>query len=69
LQWDKNAKASIEIYNISGVKMATIFSDYIGANQVYRFEYTPENINTGIYFYRLIIDGKLLLTGKLIREY
>jgi YDG domain/MBG domain (YGX type)/F5/8 type C domain len=68
LQWNKDVKARIEIFNATGVKLATIFSDNVEAFQNYRLEYSPENISTGILFYRLVVDGQVVYNGKLVHK-
>jgi hypothetical protein len=66
LQWDKNAKAQIEIYNIIGTKIATIFSEDVEANKNYRIDYTPDNVSSGMLIYHLVIDGQVVFTGKAV---
>lgn len=68
LQLNKNVKALVEIFNVSGVKMATIFSDDVKAGQIYRIEYIPDNVSIGILFYRLVTDGQVSFTGKLVHR-
>jgi hypothetical protein len=68
LQWNKGVKASIEIFNINGVKLATVFSGDIKPFHDYRLEYTPENISSGILVYRLIIDGQIAFSGKFLHK-
>jgi hypothetical protein len=68
LKCNKGVKASIEIFNINGIKLATIFSGDIEAFHDYRLEYTPEKISSGLLIYRLIIDGQITFTGKLVHK-
>jgi hypothetical protein len=66
LQLMTDSKVRLEIYTIEGSKLATVVYDVVVAFDKYRFEYTPENISTGALIYRLIVDGQLMFTGKLI---
>jgi len=68
LQLQNDAKVIIEIYNLSGVKLARIFSQDIKAFDDYRIEYAPENVSSGILIYRMYIDGKIYFTGKAIHK-
>jgi hypothetical protein len=68
LQLKEDAKVRLEIYNAKGLKVATVFSDDVKAFNYYRMEYSPENVSSGAIIYRLIIDKKLMLTGKVIHK-
>jgi len=68
LQLNTDCKVTLEIYNINGVKLATIFNNNVLAFDRYQLEYLPENVSSGTLIYRLVIDGKLLMTGKLIHK-
>ncbi len=66
LQLKTDSKVRLEIYTIDGAKLATVYDDLVVAYDKYRFEYTPENFSTGTLIYRLVVDGQLMFTGKLI---
>jgi hypothetical protein len=66
LQLKTDSKVCLEIYNINGSKVATVYDDVVTGFSRYRFEYVPENLTTGTFIYRLVVDGKLVFTGKLI---
>ena len=66
LQLKTDSKVRLEIYTIEGSKLATIYDDVVVAYDRYQFEYTPEKLSTGTLVYRLIIDGQLMFTGKLM---
>ena len=68
LQLKTDSKVRLEIYNINGTRLATIFDDMVVAYDRYQFEYTPENISSGTLIYRLIIDEQIAFTGKLIHK-
>jgi hypothetical protein len=66
LQLKTDSKVRLEIYDINGSKIATVYDDMVVAYDRCRFEYTPKNFSTGTLVYRLIVDGQLMFTGKLI---
>jgi hypothetical protein len=69
LQLQADAKVRLEIFNIKGFKVATVFSEDAQAFNYYRLEYSPVNSSSGVLFYRLIIDERVKFTGKLIHKY
>jgi hypothetical protein len=68
LQMKADAKVSLEIFNIKGFKVATVFSDDVKAFNYYRIEYSPVNVSSGAIMYRLIINRQLMLTGTVIHK-
>ena len=64
----KDSKVTIGIYNLNGLKLATVFSDDVQALQYYRLEYVPGNVPTGALIYKLLVDGRVLFTGKIIHK-
>jgi hypothetical protein len=66
LQLMTDSKVRLEIFDINGSKVATVYNDVVVAYDHYQLEYTPENLRTGTLIYRLIVDGQLMFTGKLI---
>jgi hypothetical protein len=69
LQLQADAKVRLEIFNIKGFKVATVFSEDAQAFNYYRLEYSPVNSSSGVLFYRLIIDERIKFTGKLLYKY
>jgi hypothetical protein len=67
LELNDDANVRIEIFNLSGIKIATAFSENVQAD-FYRIEYVPEHVSSGLLIYKLIIDGDVILTGKLIHK-
>jgi hypothetical protein len=67
LQLATDSKVRLEIYDITGSKVATLFDDVALAYNQYQLQYTPEK-HSGILIYRLIIDDKIAFTGKLIHK-
>ena len=68
LQLQTDSKVRLEIYNINGTKLATVYDDMVVAYDKYQFEYTPENLSSGTLIYRLIINNEIAFTGKLIHK-
>ncbi|QIA07036.1 T9SS type A sorting domain-containing protein [Draconibacterium halophilum] len=60
-----DAYGVLEIYNITGQKVARILDRPVEAGVMNRIEYEPEHDVTGIYLYRLDLDGKLQI-GRII---
>jgi hypothetical protein len=63
-----DSKVRLEIFDINGSKIATIYDDVVIAYNSYRLEYTPKNLSSNTLMYRLIIDDKIAFTGKLIHK-
>ena len=55
----KEAKIKLEVYNILGVKIRTLV-DAIQTTGNYKYNFNPQydNLNSGVYFITLTIDGK-----------
>lgn len=66
LQLKTDSRVRLEIFDISGTKLATLYNDVVLAFDRYQIEYTPKNVSSGILFYHLIVDGQLMFDGKLI---
>jgi len=62
-------KARIEIYNVKGQRVDQLevnpesVRDELGSNQVI---YSADKLSSGIYFYKLVVDGKAVDTKKMI---
>jgi len=58
-------KAEIEIYNVKGqiVDQLAITNYELGSNQV---NYSADKLSSGVYFYKLIVDGKAVDTKKMV---
>ena len=61
----KPAKVVLEIYTVTGLKLATLFDGTLEAGVQTRFEYKPEKVPAQILLYKLRI-GEEMETGKLI---
>ncbi|HEY3369300.1 MAG TPA: MBG domain-containing protein [Prolixibacteraceae bacterium] len=65
--WKKDAQARLEIYDITGAKLATVFNGQINGNEKYQLEYVPRNVRPGMLMYRLFIDGQVF-NGKIVYD-
>jgi hypothetical protein len=63
-----DSRVRLEIFDLTGAIIATVFDNNVIADESYFIEYIPENIMNGVFMYRLIIDGKIMYTGKVIRQ-
>jgi len=63
-----DSRVRLEIFDLTGAIIATVFDNNVMADESYFIEYIPENIMNGVFMYRLIIDGKIMYTGKVIRQ-
>ncbi|WP_340113200.1 T9SS type A sorting domain-containing protein [Maribellus mangrovi] len=59
------AQAKIDIYNLAGQMVQTIFDEYIEENTYYNAEFQPVNQGSGLYFYKMQL-GDQLYNGKLV---
>jgi hypothetical protein len=57
--------AKLEIYNPHGQSVAILLDNLVESGVEYRIEYAPTQINTGIYIYKLTLDGKTSV-GKVV---
>ena len=62
-----DGKAKIEIYDITGRKLETVFDKTVDSKQHYRIEYLPKRNTSNAMFYRVIIDEEVF-TGKVIYQ-
>jgi len=60
-----DSHATLEITNILGQKVTTLMSQMVNKGELNRVEYEPTGEISGIYFYRLILDGNVQI-GKLV---
>ncbi len=61
----RDAYGVLELYNITGQKVARILDRPVEAGVMNRVEYTPEHKVSGMYIYRLDLDGELQI-GRII---
>ncbi len=67
LVYDQNTSLLLEVYDIRGAKLATLFNGKVEAGQIYHIEYEPQGVLSGILIYRLMVDGKVL-NGKVVYQ-
>jgi hypothetical protein len=64
---NNDSEVLLEIYNIIGVKIATVFKGNLTADH-YRFEFLPESMSEGVVIYKLSINGHEMVVGKAIHK-
>ncbi len=60
--------ALLELYDINGAKIETLFDKYIQLNETIYLEYTPKNIASGVVIYRLKLNGKLFTERRIYNK-
>jgi hypothetical protein len=68
LQLNTDSKVRLEIFDVTGAKISTVFDDVVIAYNRYQLEYAPENFSSNMLMYKLVVDGKIVFTGKLIHK-
>ena len=53
------SKIKLEIFNTKGEMIDVIYNDYLSAGD-HQFEWNADTYSSGVYFYRLITDTKIL---------
>ena len=59
------SRVSLKIYNVIGQEIATPISEFHQAGN-YRFRFDGTGLPSGLYFYRLMADGQLVQTRKML---
>jgi hypothetical protein len=67
LQWNRDSHALIEIYDIRGAKLTTLYDNRVEAGLLYRLEYAPVGAAPGMLLYRLVIDNQVI-NGKVLYQ-
>ncbi|MCX7832910.1 MAG: YCF48-related protein, partial [Ignavibacteria bacterium] len=62
--YSRNTFVQLKIYDITGREIETIFQDYLSEG-VYEITYTPKDLSSGVYFYSLILNNKVI-TKKMV---
>lgn len=57
-------KVKLVLYDYLGREINTLVDDYKNSGS-YQVEFSAENMSSGIYFYRLIVNGNLVETKKM----
>jgi uncharacterized protein YjdB len=60
-----DTQAKLDIFNIAGSKLQTLFNGSINGGQLYQVEYSPKNVSSQMLFYHLTLNGKTQV-GKVI---
>jgi hypothetical protein len=59
LQLKQDADIRLEIYNVLGLKLQTLYFGQIRGDNLFRYEYIPALSSSQVLIYRLVVDGKL----------
>jgi len=62
---ESNSHIVVELYSLTGNKIATLFDENIKQDVSYKVEVNAENLLHGVYFYR-IVNGDRIINRKLI---
>ena len=61
-----DTRVVLEVYNTSGVRVATLFNSYANARQEYLMDFDGSNLTEGLYMYRLTTGEGQIEIGKLL---
>ena len=61
----KTSKISLIVYDITGKETAVLVNEEQRAG-IYEFDFNGSEHSSGVYFYTLIIDGKVIDTKKML---
>ncbi len=61
----QSGRAVLTVYDVSGRLVKKVFDDQVRPNQLYRVEFDARNLSSGLYFYRLNVNGHLT-TRKMV---
>ncbi|GAP70274.1 hypothetical protein BA6E_12488, partial [Bacteroidales bacterium 6E] len=67
MQFVNDGHAVLEIFDMRGAKLSTLFDKSVEAGMIYRLEYAPTDVVPGILIYRLVKDGEVT-NGRLIYQ-
>jgi hypothetical protein len=66
----EDEKAEVSVFNIMGMKVATLFNEKAKALELHEVKFNAENLPTGVYFIKLITGKgetkveRVIFTGK-----
>ena len=55
----EQTEATLEVYDMSGRKVAEVFNGFAEPSSEYRFEFDGSNLPNGVYIYRLTTDNEV----------
>ena len=64
----ENQHVNVEVFTITGVKVATLFDGEAEASVAYKLNFKPESVSSGIYFARMTTSSGIVKTEKLILQ-
>ena len=60
--------AKLEIFGVTGAKLATLYNGPVEAGVLNTFEYVPTMVSSQMVFYHLTIDGKIFVGKAVFQE-
>ncbi len=63
---DQTVHALVQVYDINGRNVATLFNQVANANQEYRIDFNGNNLPDGIYIYRMITNNETIINKFMI---
>ena len=63
-----NAYGTLDIYSLTGQHVARILDRQVSAGELNRVEFIPNNNSTGVYLYRLDLDGNIQIGRVIYKE-
>ena len=67
-QMDETSHVTVELYDITGKKLAVLFDEMAEANRTYSANFTSAGLQNGLYFYKLYNDKGYTSDGKLVLQ-
>jgi hypothetical protein len=64
---EHDTRAVLELYDMNGALIQTLFDDAVSGGQQYEVEYLPQLRQTGMVFYRLVMGNKVS-TGRVLYQ-
>lgn len=66
---EKNAFVQVELYDVQGRKIQTLFQDRVEGGMPYQVQVEGDNLPNGLYIIRLISDNDMVQTRKLMIQH
>ena len=64
----ESQNVKVEVFNLTGTKVATLFNGPAEASAAYKLTYRPEATAAGIYFARMTMSNGEVKTEKLVLQ-
>ena len=60
-EMNTNERTTLEVYDMNGRSIATLYNAVANANQVYRFDFNASSLPEGVYIYRLTTQTEVVI--------